>query len=343
MWGVVYKGNQELNFEEVESLPPGPQEVKIKVHYAGICKADIHEYLLGPILIQPGRIPGHEFSGEIVEVGEEVKNWKAGQKVTASPIQSCKQCDWCKQGLYNYCDNSQISGYTKSGAFAEFVCVNSSQLYPVPPDVSLADAALTEPFACALHALKEADTKESQSILLFGLGPIGLSLIQLAKAHHVKSIIAVGKHDIGKNMAVKCGATEVLDYQDSKLLDKIYQLTDGKGVDTAFECVGKPEALNHALNSICKGGKVVLAGIILTEPPKIDFFSFVLREKRLLGSMAYTNEFGTILDLMEKKLIHPQWLVTDIMELSQTIEKGYQELINNRPGHLKVLVSPLKK
>ena len=226
---------------------PCPGEVKIKVHWCGICGSDLHEYLAGPIFIPVEKphpltgkkapiILGHEFSGEIVQIGAGVPAIQVGDRVTASASRSCGECFWCKRGETIICEKNAGTGLQADGAFAEYVNVPAYD--KLPDSVTFEEAALAEPLAVGVHAMKRAQIQPEDNVVIVGAGTIGLSVLQAARASGAKITMVVEKAEARKAYARQLGATMVLDPSRMDIPGAVHEATGGVGADLGFECVG---------------------------------------------------------------------------------------------------------
>lgn len=223
MRAAVWHGRHDIRVEDVP-LPaePPPGWVQIRVHWCGICGSDLHEYLAGPVFI-PVEAPhpltglkdqcilGHEFSGEIVRLGNGVTGFAVGQAVAADACQHCGTCYYCRHGLYNICENLAFTGLMNNGAFAEYVNVPANLLYALPAGFPSEAGALIEPLAVGMHAVKKAGSLLGQNVVVVGAGTIGLCTIMCARAAGAAQVIALEMSSARKAKALEVGASQVLD------------------------------------------------------------------------------------------------------------------------------------
>jgi len=351
MKAAVWYDRKDVRVEDVpEPAAPGPGQVKVKVHWCGICGSDLHEYDAGPIFIpataphpltgvQAPLILGHEFSGEVVEVGAEVKNAKVGDRITADACQYCGECYMCKINRYSICSSLAFTGLMTDGAFAEYVNVPAYTIYQLPPDMPYDVGALVEPLAVGVHAIRRAPVIQGDSVAVVGAGTIGLVTLQSAKAAGASKVFVLEMAKARKEYAKKLGATAVIDPSETDPVEEIRRLTDGIGVDVAIECVGGDKTGALAVDLTRVGGKTVLVGIF-EKPSEIHFNNLVFFEKEIVGSLAYYGEFKTAIALLSDGRITAEPLITAKIKLDDIVEKGFEELLANREQHIKILVSP---
>ncbi|AFM23473.1 2,3-butanediol dehydrogenase [Desulfomonile tiedjei] len=351
MKAAVWYGKKDVRVENVPEPPaPGPGQVKVKVHWCGICGSDLHEYDAGPIFIpaeaphpltgvQAPLILGHEFSGEVVEIGEGVQNIQVGERITADACQYCGKCYMCKRNRYSVCSSLAFTGLMANGAFADYVNVPAYTIYRLPPEMPSDVGAVVEPAAVGVHAIRRGRVLEGDTVAVVGAGTIGLVTLQAAKAAGASKVIVLEMAQARKEYAKKLGATAVIDPSEQDAIKAVRQLTDGLGVDVAIECVGGSETGALAVDLTRQGGKTVLVGIF-EKPSEIHFNNLVFFEKEIVGSLAYYGEFSTAIALMADGRIAAQPMITAKIKLDDIVEKGFKELLANREQHIKILVSP---
>ncbi|MFC6672233.1 2,3-butanediol dehydrogenase [Marinobacterium aestuariivivens] len=351
MKAAVWHGRRDIRLEDVP-LPaaPGPGWVQIKVHWCGICGSDLHEYLAGPVFIPVDQahpltglkgqcILGHEFSGEIVALGEGVAGFEPGERVAADACQHCGQCWYCEQGLYNICENLAFTGLMNNGAFAEYVNVPANLLYKLPENFPTEAGALIEPLAVGMHAVKKAGSLVGETVVVVGAGTIGLCTIMCAKAAGAARVIALEMSSARKRKALEVGATRVLDPNECDVVAEIKALTGGYGAPVSFECIGHKSTAKLALDVIRKAGKAVMVGIF-EEPSDFNFFDIVSTEKQVIGSLAYNGEFADVIALIDDGRLDVRPLITGRIELADILDRGFEELANNKDENVKIIVTP---
>jgi len=351
MKAAVWYARNDVRIEEVpEPSSPLTGEVKIKVQWCGICGSDLHEYLAGPIFIpveEPhpltGKkapvIIGHEFSGDIIEIGENVTGLKVGDRVTASASRSCGKCFWCKRGETVICEVNAGTGLHADGAFAEYVNIPAYDVYKLPSELSYEEAALAEPLAVGVHAMRKGKIQPGDNVVIVGAGTIGLATLQAARASGAKKIIVVEVAKARKEYAKKFGATLVLDPTEVDVPAKVLEVTDGVGADLGFECVGKQETVLLVLDSVRRGGRMVVVGIF-EKPVEINLNFCVFFEKEIIGSLGYNDEFSTVLSYLKDGRLQAEPMITKKIKIDDLLDQGFKELIENSDKNIKIIVSP---
>jgi L-iditol 2-dehydrogenase len=329
---------------EVVSVPrPAVQkdEVLIEVKYAGVCGTDLH--ILHDMFqsIRPPVTLGHEFSGVIAEKGPDVSNWQIGDRVTIESTASfCGQCRSCRTGDTQRCLQRCAYGIVEDGAFAKYVAVRQDALHKLPDHISFQEAALTEPLAVAIHAVLERTAiSQDDTVLVTGPGPIGQLVLQVAKATGAKVIVTgTSKDEDRLNLATKLGADQVLraDRQDLKVL--VEDITDGSGVDVAFESSGAAAAVQDCISATRKGADIVQIGL-LGRPLELDYDQLAIKELNLRGSFTHNHQsWVKALEYMKSSKVNLKAVISDEFPIDQW-QEAFQ-LFESGTG-LKYLLYPI--
>lgn len=343
MKALVLDEYMQLNYREVEDPLIESNEVLVGVKACGICGSDIHGMDGSTGRRQPPIIMGHEASGEIVEIGSDVTDWKIGDRVTFdSTIYPLN--DWYTQkGRYNLSDNRKVLGvspkeYTRNGAFAEFVAVPTHILYKLPSNVTFEQAAFVEPVAVAAHAVNISKIQPGKSAVVVGTGMVGTFVVKMLEIAGAFPIIAIDLDDHKLEIAKEYGATHTLNSTDENLLDQIKAVTKNRGADFGFEIVGIGETVNICIDSLRKGGTAVLVGNMKPEI-SIPLQKIVTTELSLLGSCAINGEYEMVLDLMASGKIDVNKMISKIAPLSEGAD-WFKRLYNKESGLNKVILVP---
>jgi len=352
MKAAKWYAKKDIRIENVpEPGAPKPGEVKIKVAWCGICGSDLHEYLAGPIFIptqphpltgsQAPLILGHEFSGEVVEVGAGVTSVKVGDMVAPDACQHCGECLPCREGRYNVCEKLAFTGLMADGAFADYVNVPAQLCYVLPNGFDLQAASLIEPLATGFKAVRLAGSIMGQTVVIYGAGTIGLGTLMCAKAAGASTAIVVEMSAARKKLAKEFGADIVLDPRECDVIAEIKKITGTKnGADVSFECIGNVKTAPMAVESVHNVGKIVIVGIF-EGPSEFNFFSLSATDKVVIGTLAYTvDDFQGVANLLATGQLKTAPLITGRIKLDDLIEKGFEELVNNKDANIKIIVSP---
>jgi 2-desacetyl-2-hydroxyethyl bacteriochlorophyllide A dehydrogenase len=327
----------EIKKVEIKEDLPQPEinsdEVLIRVKKCGICGSDIGSYLTGALESQR-IILGHEFSGEIVELGEKVKKLKVGERVTANPNVPCLNCYYCNHGLENMCIFYTI-GITHNGALAEFVKVRADRILKLPDSISFEEAALIEPLSNGVQAVRTSGLKVGDNVAVFGAGSIGLMIIQVLKAAGASYIYVIEPIVSKQKLALKLGADEVF---DPKRWSKIIKLTKKIGPDYVFDCVGLPETIMTSMQLVKRGGTIIIIGIHPETFELKGFLQFMTKNLTMKGMYLTDQEsFTTAIRLIEQKKVDVLPLITKIITLDDVPEE-IENLSRGLHEDIKVLV-----
>lgn len=308
---VRYEDRAEAwRIEERPEPVPGPGEVKIKVAYAGICGSDLHMYR--GVFIVPGPFAsGHEFSGTIAELGEGVQGFTPGERVTVEHTWStCGVCKQCLRGDYQLCASRESIGFDHDGAFAEYVLVRPQYIHRLPDGVSLKAAALTEPLACAVHAVEMLKPSPADTVLVVGPGPIGLLTALVFKSYNATvHIVGTPKDGLRLDKAREMGI-EVIDRAEADSYTMV------------AECSGSAGGINAALGAVEKGGSYLQVGIA-GRPVEINFDHPLYKELKIFGTYTHRNQdWQASISLMERGLVDPTPLVSRVADL-----EGWKEAL----------------
>lgn len=346
MKALRWHGPRDLRLVDLAAGRLKAGQVRIRVASCGICGSDLHEYVDGPHAIPVDcphpvsgqRAPltlGHEFSGTVVE--SAAPGVAPGARVVVEPEYRCGKCDYCRQGAYNRCVSMGFIGLMGDGAFAETVVVPSYTLHHLPDNVHFDQAAVFEPAAVALHAVRTSRLQPGDTCAVFGMGPVGLLTVAMLRQCGAGEIIAVDVHAGRLARAGVMGASKVVNASQEDSTSAVLSATSGKGAAVAFEVAGVQATLDAALACLRKGGEAVLVGLM--GKVQVDVFDLVNRELKLTGSVGYTNVFPTLIDWTDRGFIDPAAIVTRKVSLAQAVADGFDALITDKE-QVKVLVLP---
>lgn len=335
------EGEGNLELREVPEPDMGENEVKIKVEAAGICGSDLHIYKWDIGI--PTKVPfiiGHEFSGIIVEVGKNVQRFRGGERVTAENSRSvCGHCRYCMTGNYNLCTERKATGYAFDGAFATHCVVPEERVHLLPDNVDFITAALSDPSACAYHAVQElTGVSAGESVLITGPGAMGLFCLQYVKANGGFAIITGLEKDAKRlELAKELGADKTIDVSKENPVEIIWDMTNRSGVDIALECSGSEAAAKDCLKLLRRQGKYTQIGIF-GHPVKFDLDRVLYGEIQLIGSFSqkYTA-WKEAIELFSQGKILAKPLVTDILPIDEWKE-GFKRALDG--SAIKVVFKP---
>lgn len=331
-------GNLELLDKEVAT--PLDDKVKIKVHYAGICGTDIHTYE-GHYKVNFPVTLGHEFSGEIVEVGADVKDFKVGDRVTSeTTFYICNECEYCESKDYNLCNHRKGIGTQVDGAFTNYVIAREESLHHIPDEVSYQSAAMTEPLVCAHHGVSKIQVNSGDVAVVMGPGPIGLLVAQVLKSKGATVVVTGLDNDkVRLDKAEALHMDYVVNLQQTDLKTYINGITDGYGADVVVECSGAVPAARQGLDILRKKGFYSQIGIFKDAEIPFDMEKVIQKEITVVGSRSQKPaDWEPSLRLMADGLVNAEALVTKIYDISKW-DEAYQHLKSGEG--IKALLKPL--
>jgi len=336
----------EYNHLEVAEMPEpiaGPGELLLRVEACGICGSDVHGYDGSTGRRIPPIVMGHEAAGTVAAIGAGVEKYAIGDRVTFDSTIYCGECAHCKRGEINLCDRRQVIGvscgdYRRHGAFAEFVAVPQRIVYRLPESLSFNEAAMLEAASVALHAVRLSGAAGGETALVIGAGMIGLLTLQAARAAGCARVLIADVDATRLRLAAKLGADETLHASGAGLTDRVLELTAGRGVDFAYEAVGRDETVAYAIDCARKGGTVTLIGNI--EPrATLPLQKVVTRQIRLQGSCASAGEYPRAMELMASGKINVGPLISAVAPLEEG-PRWFERLHAREPNLMKVILTP---
>src|SRR5215831_13163667 len=343
MKALVLEEYMKLVYRDAPLPQMEDDEVLVCVQAAGICGSDVHGFDGSTGRRIPPLIMGHEASGIIEATGKNVTGWKAGQRVTFDST-IYKQRDWFTlHGMYNLSDGRMVMGvstpeFKKDGAFAEYVTVPQHILYSIPDSVSYTQAALVEPAAVSLHAIRLSPPEPDDVVIVLGAGMVGSFVIQLLKIIGCRTVIAVDLSPERLSLAKSLGAEYCFTADDPQLKKTLAELTEGRGADLALEVVGTQAPIQLGISLLRKGGTLTLIGNLSPEVV-IPLQAIVTRQLRLQGSCAINGEYPDILDLVSKGLLNMSAILSAEAPLSEGAS-WFRRLYEKEKGLMKVVLRP---
>lgn len=334
-------GEQDMRLEQVDVAPVGPTDVKIRVAFNGICGSDLHFYYAGARTgwTRPRNI-GHEISGTVTEIGNDVTDVEIGDRVCVFPIDSCESCQRCTAGYPVLCEVvdrsvSTIGCGSPIGGMGEFCVVPSRLIIALPDKLSLSDGALIEPLAVAATAVQRAALSPDDIVLVSGGGPIGIGTVLALEAMGLTNFVVSEPSEARQHALKKLTTARVVDPVNEDLPSIVRELSGGRGVDVIFECAGAGASLDAALTVVRQLGKVVLIGLF-EAPYQLIPNAVALNEITMVGHNGSTKEaFRTVIGWMEQGKIPTDSWVKHV-PLAESVEHGFEPL--RRGEAIKILV-----
>ena len=344
MKALLLEGYNQFVYIDLPEPAVGPDDVLVRVEACGICGSDIHGIDGSSGRRIPPVIMGHEAAGVIAEVGRSVETWHAGDRITFDSTIYCGACSFCQQGRINLCESRRVLGvscpdYRQDGAFAEYVAVPKHIVYRLPDALSFEQATMIEALSIAFHAVgRSTSLRPDDTVVVIGVGMIGLLVVQSLRAAGGCRIIAVDLDQRRLDLACRLGANEGLHADAIDVAQRVLEMTQGRGADLAFEVVGVEPTVGLAVQCLRKGGTVTLVGNLSPTVP-FPLQSVVTREIALFGSCASSGEYPACLDMVERGIIDVDALISAVAPLAEGAT-WFQRLYEGEPGLMKVILKP---
>jgi len=323
--------------ETREVMSPKQGQVLIKIKSSAICGSDIHIFKgKHPSAPLPMTI-GHEFSGDVAEIGEGVTSVAVGDRVTVEPCIVCGTCDACKHGDYGYCENISFTYRNGDGAMADYILINEPYVYKLPEYLTYDTGSLIEPLSVAAHAVRRADICLGETVLVIGAGAIGMLVAAICRKSGAAEVIIADHSDERLAAAKKLGATMTVNSGKVNLEEEIFRITNGKGVDKSFECVGLEATFLQAMMTLKKNGMATIIGIFENPRINIPASRFVTHEIKIQGAQGYCWDFPIALKIARE--LDLELLITHHFSLND-IQKALETCLDRKSGSIKVLLHP---
>lgn len=314
---AVVKTKPGKNYLEIQDMIKptiSSNEVLISVKAIGVCGTDVHIYT-GEFPTDTPIIIGHEFSGEIVEIGDCVKNFSKGDRIIAElSVNSCGTCKFCKKSMFHMCASKKAPGININGCYAEYIVLPESVLHKIPENVSYEEAAIVEPAAIVTYALVERTKIEPEDfVVIMGPGPIGLIGLQLAKCYGASKVMVVGRDEdehTRLKMAEEFGADYIVNSSKENVKKSIDEITKGYGADLVVECSGAQGAINTGIDILRKQGRMCVIGLPGPESIEVEWKKAGFKALNIMFSYSSSsNSWETVISLLNRKAINLRNLI----------------------------------
>jgi (R,R)-butanediol dehydrogenase/meso-butanediol dehydrogenase/diacetyl reductase len=353
MQAAVWFARNDIRVVDVpEPRAPGPGEVIIKVGACGICGTDLEEYRAGPLFIPVGQpnpltgqqaplILGHEFAGEVMEVGRAVTQFKVGDRLAPDVLLYCGECFWCQRHQVTLCDKLAALGLMGDGGLAEYCRLPVNMAIRVPNGLADEHAAMAEPLSVAVRAVRRGRLLAGETVVIFGGGTIGLFSLQVARAAGASEVFVVEPLANRRALAKELGASEVIDPTRADVPALLRTWTRGIGPDLVLEASGGASVLPVAIESARKAGRIVLVGLPVAAT-SFNFFHVVATEKAIIGSLShvYDEDYATAIRWLGDGRILAEPLISARIPLARLLPDGLDRLEQRPTETLKVIVQP---
>jgi 2-desacetyl-2-hydroxyethyl bacteriochlorophyllide A dehydrogenase len=315
-------------------------EILLKVHRVGICGSDIHMYLgKHPFANTYPMVQGHEYGGEVIEVGSAVTMFKPGMKATARPQLTCGECPPCKRGNYNICHNLKVEGCAgPEGAAQEYYIIPENRAVTIPDSLTYEEVAMIEPVAVGAHATRRCGSLIGKNVVVMGAGTIGNLVAQFAVFRGAKKVLITDLHDSKLEIALQCSNTlHTANLRNETLNDAVKRVFGNEGFQVAFEATGVQNALTDVISGCENGGTVVIIGVY-AQNPVINMGFLGEHELNVIGSMMYLHEdYLETVQLLAEKIIKTAPMVTHHFTLDQ-YQQAYQFVKGNEDKVVKIMI-----
>lgn len=345
MKAIRFMQPEVIEYSEIPVPQVGRNEILAEIAYAGFCATDI-ELLTGEMVhIKNGNttypiIPGHEWSGTVVAVGEDVRDFKVGDHITSDVSLGCGECENCRHGHYNLCPNREVIGSyrNRQGVFAQYVAVPQRHAYKVPEGLGLEEAALAEPAATAMYAVSRARIPAGAEVLVIGDGPIGQLAAQLANIAGASKVILAGSWDAKLAIAKECGIAATINYHNEDVAQRAAELTNG-GPEIIIETSGNNSALVTAVKALKPTGRVVAVSWYNGAMVDVPMNTLIVKDAELIGILASPNSFTPVLRYMAEGKLNVKPLITHVLPLEK-LPEAVEMVRAKKEMRIKVLFKP---
>lgn len=338
---VTMTAPRQLKFEDNVPAPRAndikDNEILLNIKRIGICGSEIHSYHgLHPSCIYPV-VQGHEYSGIVVAVGKGVKGFKPGDKATARPQLVCGECNPCKRGQYNICENLKVQAFHADGAAQDYFIVTDDRAVRLPDDMPLDYGAMIEPAAVGAHATSRPRELKGRNVVVSGAGTIGNLIAQFAQARGAKKVVITDVSDLRLQKARECGIENTLNVAKTPLKDAVKDIFGDEGFQVAFEVSGVESSIQSLMATIEKGGDVIIVAVF-AHNPVINMEHLGEHELNLIGTLMYKHEdYLTAVEEINKGTIKLEPLVTDRFGLME-YDKAYDYIESHKEESMKVMI-----
>ena len=333
---AVCEGVRRITVKDARMPGPGAGEVLVRVKSSGICGPDVRAYLgMHPEVVYPVTL-GHEFSGELAALGDGVEGFEIGDGVIVEPLFPCGECADCLAGDYNLCSDLAMIGYQAPGSFAEYVIARAAFLYHKDESLSFDEAALVEPLAVAVHAVRRAGIGIGDLVVVLGADGIGLLVMQVAKKAGA-TVIVTDRVSDKLHLAADIGADYVVNTDSSDIYELLMAITRDRGADIIMECAGTTQTLIQTVDLVRRGGTIVMVGWTGNELDQISLTEIAMGEINLLGSTLYCRDFPTAVELAVSRDVNLSSMISHEFSLSE-VGEALEELVGDQHEIIKGIV-----
>lgn len=331
----------KVELTERDIPKPKADEVLVRVEYVGVCGSDLHYYEnggIGPNIVKPPFVLGHEAGGTVVEVGEAVTHLKVGDRVALEPGKTCGHCEFCKTGRYNLCpDVIFFATPPIDGVFQEYVAHEAGLCFKIPDNMDTMEAALIEPLSVGFHAARQGDARLGMTAVVTGAGCIGLVSMMALKAMGVTRIIAVDVMKKRLDKAMELAATDVINGKEQDTVQEVLKLTGGMGPDLVIETAGSEVTTRQAIQFCKKGGTIVLVGYSASGEMKLPMSTALDKELTFKTVFRYRHIYPLAIEAVASGRVNLKGIVTDVFPLDD-IQNAMDQSVKNKADIVKSVI-----
>jgi L-iditol 2-dehydrogenase len=346
MMAAVLHAPADLRYEEIDIPQIGEHEVLLRIRAAGNCGSDLHRIMVEGTYHFPC-VPGHEFSGEVVETGKGVRGIDPGDRITAAPLIPCMKCEWCLQGQYNLCEDYDYVGSRSNGAFAEYMKIPAFNVVKLPDSVDYESAAMTDPAAVALHALRRGGgVRVGETVAVLGAGPIGMLFCQWARLEGARKIVASDVAQQKLDILGEIGVDVAVNAEEENVVKRILKETGGVGADVVVETAGSVQTHMQSLAAVRKRGRIIHIGRAYTDVTLPDeYFTKIFRRELTVHGAVNSNfsphdhEWRTTVLYMARGSLTTEPLISHRLHLSK-IADMFHKMYNREIYYNKIIFLP---
>jgi len=341
--GAFMRGTDHMILKDIPVPEVGRNEVLVSLEYVGICGSDVHYFHSGccgayQVDLSEDFMLGHECAGTVVEIGEDVKNLKVGDRVALEPGITCGTCEACKSGHYNLCpDVVFLATPPVQGCNEEYIAFPENMCFKLPDNVSTKEGALIEPLSVGFYAAEQGAVNTGDTVIILGAGCIGLVTLLACKAHGAGQIIVADLVDARLDKAMELGATAVINSGKEDIFKKADELTGGRGFDVVFETAGSSVTIAQTPHFVRRGGTITLVGISPQREISYDFAQIMDKEATIKSVFRYKNIYPKAISAVSSGAIDVKSIVTHEFDLEH-IQEAYEEAVNNKTDLVKAVI-----
>jgi len=338
---VFMTGLNKMEMRDIEMPVLKKKDVMVKLEYVGICGSDVHylEYgAIGDFIVNGDFILGHECAGTITEVGAGVTDLKVGDRVALEPGCTCGRCEFCKTGKYNLCPDVEfLATPPYQGCLENYIAFPENMCFKLPDHISTKEGALVEPLAVGMHAANQGEVKLGDSITILGAGCIGLVTLLACKAHGATDITVVDVMPKRLDYAMKLGATRVINAMEEDVVERLGEMTNGRGFDVVIETAGNKVTIKQTASIVKRGGTIVLVGMAAEDVIDYNFARIMSKEAAIKSVFRYRNIYPAAIRAIADGVIDVSDIITHEFDFADTA-KAFDFVIHNKNDVVKAVI-----